>query len=146
MNTAYRKILKQYMNRGPAMDALTRIAKPSRYRAHGTRDADGTFFHSKGELRRWQELQMLQTAGEIQELQRQVRFGLYVEASGYPGVNVVVGHFTPDFYYVETASGEVVIEDFKSPASAADEAYRLRKKLFEALYPFTVRETMRTRR
>lgn len=118
--------------------------KPSRYRAHGTRDADGTFFHSKGELRRWQELQMLEKAGEITELKRQVRFALSVP-TGYSGVYHVVGHFTPDFWYVER-NGEVVIEDFKSPASAKDEAYRLRKKMFEILYPFTVRETMRTRR
>ena len=118
------------------------VGKPSRYRAKAVW-SDGTFFHSKGELRRWEELKMLEKAGEIQELRRQVRHALFVVSQ--EGQHVFVGTFTPDFEYVER-SGEVVIEDFKSPASAKDEAYRLRKRMFEAEYGLQVRETMRTRR
>jgi len=122
---------------------LSRLKKATRYRAVGTRDTDGTFFHSKGELRRWEELKMLEKAGEIVSLQRQVHYMLHVP--GCSGGFVTVGKFTPDFKFIER-SGEVVIEDFKSPASAKDEAYRLRKRMFEAEYGLQVRETMRTRR
>ena len=118
------------------------VGKPSRYRAKAVW-SDGTFFHSKGELRRWEELKLLEKAGEISELERQVQYNLHVV--GGDGQPVFVARFTPDFKFIER-SGEVVIEDFKSPASAKDEAYRLRKRMFEAEYGLQVRETMRTRR
>lgn len=119
------------------------VGKPTRYRAKATW-SDGTFFHSKGELRRWEELKLLEKAGEIWQLERQTPYTLHVMAK-HTGLLVKIGMFTPDFRYLER-SGEVVVEDFKSPASAKDEAYRLRKRMFEAEYGLQVRETMRTRR
>jgi len=122
---------------------LMGLDRRSRYRAVGTRDTDGTFFHSKGELRRWEELKMLEKVGEISALERQVSYDLHVTTP--EGEKVKIGSFRPDYRFIER-SGEVVIEDFKSPASAKDEAYRLRKRMFEAEYGLQVRETMRTRR
>ena len=121
--------------------------KQSRYRAVGVRDADGTFFHSKGELRRWQELQMLEKSGKIRDLNRQLKYQLAAASLSSAGIHAIpCAHVTWDFQWTDAATGEVVVEDFKSPATAKDEAYRLRKRWFEACYPFTVRETMRTKR
>ena len=119
-------------------------SKPrSRYGAVGVRDADNVYFHSGDELTRWHELQLLEKAGEIFHLERQIRYDLH--ATTPDGERVRVAGYKPDFRYVEL-SGELIIEDFKSPASAKDEAYRLRKRMFEAEYGLQVRETMRTRR
>ena len=121
---------------------LSRLKKATRYRAVGTRDTDGTFFHSKGELRRWEELKMLEKAGEISGLQRQVKFPLHVISPC--GEVIQFACLTLDFVYNE--NGRKVFEDFKSPATAHDEAYRLRKRAFEAQYAQEITESyQRTR-
>jgi hypothetical protein len=50
-----------------------------------------------------------------------------------------VGRYTADFAYIDCQTGQRVIEDTKSTATAT-EAYRLRKKHVEAQYGITVRE------
>ena len=50
-----------------------------------------------------------------------------------------VGRFTADFRYLEPGRG-LVIEDVKGEPTRKGEAYRLRKKLFEAIYGLTVTE------
>lgn len=90
-------------------------------RKYGNRivkDRDGTVFHSKRELERWRELLLLQSAGKISALRRQVPIklvgaeGLIRYESKRPASLVV------DFAYVE--QGEQKYEDtkgFETPAS-----------------------------
>lgn len=66
---------------------------------------DGIRFDSKIEARRWGDLQLLQRAGEISGLRRQVRFPLLVG-------EVVIGHYVADFVYTNWI-GVDVIEDVK---------------------------------
>jgi len=87
---------------------------------------------SAKEGRRVIELLALQQAGEIQDLEFHPRFDLVVNG-------MAVGRMTPDASYV-TKDGEVIVEDTKSPPTRT-EAYRLRRKVFEAChYPLTITE------
>jgi hypothetical protein len=106
--------------------AVTAEQPPVRkYRNHVVVTADGRF-DSKAELARWHELKLLQTAGQIRALRRQVRHRLVVNGE-------LVCEFVPDFEYLEDGRG-IVTEDVKSPSTARNPAYRIKKKLFEALY------------
>jgi len=111
--------------------------QPAKYRNRKT-TLDGMTFDSAKEARRWQELKLLEAAGEIRRLRRQPRYSLFALPHA-PGASAIVGHFTPDFGYV-TRDGLAVIEDVKSPITRKETAYRLRKKLFEANYGVTVTE------
>lgn len=70
---------------------------------------DFTSFDSKGEANRWARLEMMERAGMISELTRQVRFPLM--ATRIDGLQVKVAEYVADFCYIE--KGEQVIEDFK---------------------------------
>lgn len=92
-------------------------------------EIDGLKFDSKGEARRWQELKLLERAGVISELKRQVRYDL--DAHGKKICSLVA-----DFEYIE--AGQVVTEDFKSKATITP-VFRLKAKLFKAKYGREVR-------
>jgi hypothetical protein len=101
---------------------------------------DGIRFDSKKEARRYEALMILVAAGEITWLELQPEFAITVrELWRDDGQLVHCGRFRADFRYVETASGEVVIEDTKSPPTR-NTAYRLRKRLVEAIHGVTIRE------
>ncbi len=65
------------------------------------------WFHSKGEAFRYMDLLMLERAKEIKDLKLQVKFPLHA------GDNVFIGHYIADFTYVDSRTGERVVEDFK---------------------------------
>ena len=82
-------------------------------------------FDSKGEYVRWLELKLLQMAGEVQHLARQVAFEIRVNG-------VFIKKYTADFTYYDKKLGQFVIEDFKGRKSRE---WILTKKLLEAVYP-----------
>ena len=115
-------------------------------------------FDSKKEARRWQELKLLEKAGKISKLERQVKFVLYaygqrplgagretpirIRSKGYP--NGRQATYTADFQYIE--DGQVVLEDcksarFKNGKSTATEASRLRMAIVEAMLGTEIRIT-----
>lgn len=105
------------------------MKRPSKYGAVRT-EVDGITFASKKEARRYSELKLLERSGDISELSLQPRFPLTV---GRHRICTYVGDFT----YRDRGTGVVVVEDakgFKTPE------YKLKAKLFEALYGFPVRE------
>jgi len=105
----------------------------SKYHSKKTLATDGTSCDSKKEAARFNSLLLLQQAGHITGLVAHPRYELRVNGQ-------IVGTYTADATYTETASGRVVVEDTKSPASRT-EAYQLRKRLFEALMaPLTITE------
>lgn len=93
----------------------------------------GVRFHSKGEAARDGQLQALQRAGRISGLKRQVRFPLRVNGT-------LLCSYVADWTYTE--KGQAVVEDFKSPATAKDPVYRIKRKLMEILNNIEIRETM----
>lgn len=112
--------------------------KPHKFRAVRT-EVDGLSFPSRAEARRYSELRLLEKAGEIRDLELHPRFPLEVIRPS-SGEVIQVGSFTPDSRYVDVRSGLRVIEDVKSAPTAAGEAYRLRKRIFEALYGVAITE------
>lgn len=85
---------------------------------------DGIVFDSKLEAKRWLELKLLQRAGTITELERQYRMPLQVKGK-------LICTFVADFTYLE--NNRRVIEDTKSPITAKERSYRIKKKLLKAI-------------
>ncbi len=97
---------------------------------------DGITFHSAKEAARYQELQMLQMAGQITGLECQPRFDLWAHTGVVADAPVRIGCYVADFAY-ETSQETMVVEDvkgFKTPL------YRWKKKHFEAQYGIKIRE------
>lgn len=101
-----------------------------KYHAQPT-EVDGEKFPSKGEAGRWQELKLLEAAGAIKGLKRQIPFPLVVNG-------VKIGSYIADFEYDE--GGERVVEDYKGVRTPV---YNLKKKLVRALYGIEIFETGR---
>jgi hypothetical protein len=106
---------------------------------------DNIRFASQKEGRRYQELKLLEKAGELHALTLQPGFPLVVPArgNGGPYERAKVGDYRADFFYCECRRGakcertQVVVEDvkgFKTPL------YRLKKKMVEATYGIQIRE------
>lgn len=106
-------------------------------------DAAGNVFDSKAELRRWEQLKLLQRAGEISNLTRQQEFPLAVNgravkirSKGFPNGQPCT--YRVDFTYVSEASGEVVYEEVKG---YDERESRLRRAVVEALYGIEITVT-----
>lgn len=130
-----------------------------RQRKYGNRKTTigGKEFDSKKEARRYQELQLLQRSGQIQNLQTQVKYVLIPtqrEASfevyksgpnkGRRKPGKVVEHecsYVADFVY--TKDGETVLEDvkgYRDPASAGYAKFVIKRKLMLERYGIRVKE------
>lgn len=93
---------------------------------------DGLTFDSAAEARRWGELRLLERAGEIRDLRRQVRYPLHFGEA-------VIGHIVPDFLYI--SGHDVVCEDVKSPATITP-MFKWKAKHFLAEYGIAVKVVM----
>lgn len=116
---------------------MIRIApKRSKYGAKATVVGDLNF-DSKREARRWGELQLLERAGKIGSLERQVVYVLAPsvkiegEARARPALR-----FKADFKYVE--NGATVVEDAKGFAGTA---FRIRQHLMKHVHGIDVKLT-----
>lgn len=126
---------------------------------YGNRKAvvDGITFDSRKEANRFQELRMLERAGKIKALERQVKYVLIPtqrEASfevyksgpnkGRRKPGKVVEHecsYVADFVY--TKDGETVVEDvkgYRAPSSAAYAKFVIKRKLMLERYGIRVKE------
>lgn len=101
----------------------------SKYRNHRTTTAHGSF-DSKGESRRYTELEHLAGLGRISDLKRQVRFTLQEKFQGPDGATIRAIVFVADFTYTEL--GRPICEDFKGVRTAV---FKMKKKMFQAKYP-----------
>lgn len=101
----------------------------SKYNARRT-VVDGIAFDSIAEANRWCELRLLERAGKISDLRRQVPFTL-VERSRH-GRAVV---YRADFVYIE--NGREVVEDVKGVRT---EVYKLKRRLMAERYGIEIRE------
>jgi hypothetical protein len=82
------------------------------------------------EANRWCELKMLEKAGLIQDLQRQVKFELIPKQDGERAV-----HYVADFVYVE--DGKKIVEDVKGMRT---KEYRLKKKMMLFFHGIKIKE------
>lgn len=99
---------------------------------------DGLKFDSKKEAKRWNELKLLEKANEITELERQKRFELQPSYTNNLGEHIRAITYIADFFYYDKKKGIYIVEDVKGIKT---DVYRLKKKLFEYVYPnLTIKE------
>lgn len=97
---------------------------------------DGETFDSVKEYRRFCELRLLEKAGAVTDLQRQVKFEL-IPAQRIDGkVAERACSYVADFVYVE--NGQQVVEDTKGMRT---QEYRLKRKLLLWVHGIRIRET-----
>ena len=98
---------------------------------------DGLIFDSRKEGERWKELKLMESSGEIEQLERQVKFDLLPKQIGSDGrVIERKVQYVADFIYIR--DGEVVVEDVKGyRGGGAYEVFKLKKKMM--LYFFGIR-------
>lgn len=102
----------------------------SKYNAVIT-EVDGIKFHSKREATRYQELQLMERAGEIRDLKRQVKYSLDVN-----GVHIC--NYICDFQYFDYRFSKVIVEDVKGVKT---DVYKQKKKLMKACHGIDIFET-----
>lgn len=104
------------------------------YNKYGNTRSGG--FDSLRERGRFRELQLLERAGKIQGLQRQVRFDLI--PAQYDGDKCIYRSvsYVADFTYWE--NGKFIVEDVKGMKT---DVYRLKAKLMYYFHHIKIRET-----
>lgn len=95
---------------------------------------DGIRFDSTKEGHRWCELQTLQEAGVISDLQRQVKFELQ-PAFYFQGKKIRPIQYAADFTYYE--DGKHIVEDVKGVKT---QEYKLKKKMMQYIYGIDIHE------
>ena len=105
----------------------------NKYGAKKIRDpATGYVFDSKKEFVRWCELRIMERAGKISDLKRQVSYELIPKQKGERACTYVA-----DFVYIDE-NGETVVEDSKGVRT---DAYRIKRKLMLWVHHIKIKET-----
>ena len=107
----------------------------SKYHSTPT-EVNGIRFDSKREANRWAELRLLERAGKIEKLKRQVKY-LLIPSQYRDGKCIErEASYIADFVYVK--DGHLVVEDckgFRTPE------YKIKRKLMLQLYDIRLVET-----
>ena len=126
----------------------------AKYHNIKTTTSDGIRHDSQKEATRWCELKLLERAGKITDLKRQVEFELIpdqfetYERFGKNGKRLKDGIklierrcvYVADFVYTDLSTGQTVVEDTKSVATRTKE-YRIKRKLLLYLHGIRIKET-----
>jgi len=98
----------------------------------------GFTFDSKREAERWSQLCLLQRAGRISDLRRQVAYVLApsVKFAGARAAKPAI-RFIADFEYVE--NGARIVEDVKSAPTAKLPAFQMKRHLMKSIHNIDVR-------
>lgn len=96
---------------------------------------DGITLDSRKEYRRFRELCLMERAGEIDNLERQVKFELIPTQKKNGKVLERACSYVADFVYNE--NGEQVVEDTKGIRT---EAYKIKRKMMRWLYGIEIKE------
>ena len=105
----------------------------NKYKNHRVETYEGTF-DSKKEFLRWKQLRMMQAAGKIQNLQRQVAYTLVPAQQTSSGTERSVKYIA-DFVY--EMDGKTIVEDtkgFKTPD------YIIKRKLMLYIHGIEIQE------
>lgn len=103
----------------------------NKYGARRMTAPDGQKFDSVKEYHRWGCLKLLERAGKIKDLQRQVSFELIPKQNGERACNYIA-----DFTYYE--DGKLVVEDCKGFKT---DVYKIKKKMMLWEYGIQIKET-----
>jgi hypothetical protein len=116
-----------------------------------TRTSDGIVFDSHKEASRWEQLLLLQKAGKIVELKRQVKYELIpaqyetYERFSKTGKRLKDGkrlverkvEYIADFVYHDVDTGELIVEDTKGVKT---KDYIIKRKLLLLVHGVKIRE------
>lgn len=97
-----------------------------------TDPATGFVFDSKAEFVRWCELRIMERAGKISDLQRQVKYELIPKQKGERACT-----YLADFVYKDS-DGNTVVEDTKGVRT---DAYKIKRKLMLHIHGIRIKET-----
>ena len=103
-----------------------------KYGNRKTMTSDGIVHDSKKEAQRWSELLLMQRAGYIEDLQRQVKFELIPKQEGERAC-----HYVADFVYKDTITGETIVEDTKGFVT---DVFKIKRKLFQYRYGIKIKQ------
>ena len=106
----------------------------SKYGNIKTTTSDGITHDSIKEANRWCELKLLERAGKICHLQRQVKYHLIPKQDGEREVSYIA-----DFVYHNAEGGKLVVEDVKSTATRTKE-YIIKRKLMLWIHGIKIKE------
>ncbi len=116
-----------------------------------TKTSDGSVFDSMKEARRWEQLLLLQRAGKITSLQRQVAYELLpnqyetYERYSKKGERLKDGtrlverkvEYVADFAYADAETGMLTVEDTKGVKT---QDYIIKRKLMYAVHGIKIKE------
>lgn len=94
---------------------------------------NGETFDSVKEYGRWKELLLLERAGEISGLFRQVKIELIPKTDKFKAISYIA-----DFTYIDKRTGQRVYEDCKGMKT---EVYKIKKKLLYWRHGIEIKET-----
>lgn len=103
----------------------------NKYGAKKVKAFDGQVFDSQRECQRYGVLRLLERAGKISDLQRQVKYELIPKQEGERAC-----YYIADFVYYE--DGKKVVEDCKGMKT---DVYKIKKKLMLWVHGIRIRET-----
>ena len=103
----------------------------NKYGARKMKAPDGQVFDSVKEFQRWGCLRLLERAGKISDLKRQVQYELIPKQKGERACSYIA-----DFTYYE--NGELVVEDCKGFRT---EGYKIKRKLMLWVHGIKIKET-----
>lgn len=103
----------------------------NKYGSRKMKAPDGQVFDSVKEYYRWGCLRLMERAGAISDLKRQVKFELIPKQKGERPC-----YYIADFTYME--NGELVVEDVKGVRT---EVYKIKKKLMLWVHGIMIKET-----
>lgn len=105
----------------------------SKYGNIKTTTSDGITHDSIKEANRWCELKLLERAGKIKHLQRQVKYALIPKQEGERAVEYIA-----DFVYHIAEDGKLVVEDVKGKKT---KDYIIKRKLMLWVHGIKIKET-----
>jgi len=98
----------------------------------------GKTFDSAREGKRYQELEILVMAGEIDNLELQPRYPIEIQgikimlcSSRYPNGRQLV--YVADFRYLDLKTGEIIVEDVKMQSGHRTDVYKIKRALLKAM-------------
>ena len=90
---------------------------------------DGIKFDSRKEAKRYNELKLMERCGLIKNLELQKPYELQPSFKKHNKTYRAIKYIA-DFVYYDVEREQIVVEDVKSPATAKDKAYIIKKKMF----------------
>ena len=120
----------------------------AKYHNQKVRTSDGILHDSQREANRWIELKLLERAGKIKDLQRQVTF-ILIPTQREPDIigkrgGIKLGKlierevaYIADFTYIDNETGKIVVEDAKG---CRTKDYIIKRKLLLWVHGIRIRE------